>query len=78
MIGNSLQSGLNGIHAGVQQLNRSANVIASQGTKPQGLDANEMTTAAVEMIQAEHQVAASASVVKASDDTLGTLLDVIA
>lgn len=67
---------MSGIQAGMQQFDRSASLIASQATQPEGTDLKEMATAAVDMMKAEKQVAASAQVVRASDDILGTLLDV--
>ena len=74
-VSSSLQAGLNGIHAGTQQFQASAEKIAAQSSHSAGTDLGEMADAAVGFIQAEHQVAAAAQVVTASDEILGTLLD---
>lgn len=73
---NSLQAGLSGIQAGLQMGQRSATQIAALGIQPKESDLGELTEALVGSIQAELQVAASAEVVKTSDDIMGTLLDV--
>lgn len=75
-VSSSLQSGLNGVHAGMQQFNSSANTIAAQAAQSPGTDLAVLAESMVDLIQAENQVAASAEVVKASDEILGTLLDV--
>lgn len=72
----TLQVGLAGMQAGLQQSQKSASQIAVQSTQPNGTDPGGLVEAAVGLIQAENQVAASAEVVKVSDDILGTLLDV--
>lgn len=74
-VSSSLQSGLNGIHTGMQSFQASAEKIASQSANPQGTDLAEMAESVVDLMQAENQVAASAEVVKAGDEILGTLLD---
>lgn len=76
--GSSLQTGLQGVYAGLQSFQQSAQKIASQSVQPEGTDLSELVQASVGLILAEHQVAASAEVVKASDEVLGTLLDTIA
>ena len=45
-------------------------------TQPSGL--NAITEGAVELVQSEQQVQASAAVVRTADETLGTLIDTIA
>lgn len=73
---NSLQVGLAGMQTGLSQFQKSASQVAAQTTQPKGTDIGELAEATVGMIQAENQVAASAEVVKASDEILGTLLDI--
>jgi len=72
----SLNSGLTGIQSGLQQFQQSAQKIASQTIQAPGSDLGQLMQASVDMIKAEHQITASTAVVKASDEVLGSLLDV--
>lgn len=75
-----LQIGLAGLQAGQTQATEAASRIASAGTDAPGA-ANSLASiseAAVGLITGETQVKASAAVVKAADEALGTLIDVMA
>lgn len=69
----AFQSGLSGIQAGMQSLNRNAAKIANAETLQSGGD---LTEPLVNMIRDEHQVKASAKVIEASSTMMGTLLDI--
>ena len=70
----ALQSGLSGIQQGYSSMKQNAHEIANgNGGKGQDI-ANSM----VGLIQDRNQVAANAEVVKSVDDTIGSLLDVMA
>ena len=69
----ALSSGLQGIQRGLADAQSAADRIAD----PQLEDGIEgLTGAAVDLLQAENQVAASAAVVKSAEDTIGSLIDV--
>ncbi|HET8807916.1 MAG TPA: hypothetical protein VFM76_06015 [Methylophaga sp.] len=67
----AMQSAYEGIQTGLQSAARSTAKIASAGT-----NGGDLTTPIVELKQAELQVAASAKVMQASTDMLGSLLDI--
>ncbi len=69
----AFQSGLAGIQSGMQSLNRNASKIANADTLQSGGD---FTEPLVNMIRDEHQVKASAKVIEASSNMMGTLLDI--
>jgi len=73
----ALSSGVMGIQKGLDGLSRDAAQIASakQLQKDSSADLAEPLT---NLVLDKLQVAASAKVVKAADETLGTLLDVLA
>ncbi|MDH5302228.1 MAG: flagellar biosynthesis protein FlgE [Gammaproteobacteria bacterium] len=73
---NAFSSGINGIHKGMQSFTRNAEKIASATTPTETRDAaGSLEKPLVGMISDEQQVAASAKVVKAADEMLGTLFD---
>lgn len=69
--------GLQGIQKGMQGLSENAASIASVGTTTAPDTAN-LTEAMVAMKQNELQVAASTAVIKHANESIGTLLDVLA
>lgn len=70
----AMNSGITGIQQGYSNLKQDAQQIASnQGTVNQNTE-----KALVGLIQDRNQVAASVEVVKAADETIGSLLDVMA
>jgi len=71
------QSGLTGMHRGMNALKQDAHVIASQGTENASSD-KDLTHAIVDLKASTHQVEASAKTIKAQDQMLGTLLDELA
>jgi len=78
-IGSVLQSGFAGIQRGVRGAADAADKIAKVGAESNKDDATgDITDAAVGLKQNELQVKASAKVVKAGDDMLGSILDITA
>lgn len=73
----AMQSGLAGIHTGMNGLRKDAQVIASQNIQ-NGPNTKDLTDALVDLKANQHQVEASAKVIKAQDEILGTLLDEMA
>ena len=70
-----LNSAVSGIYKGFDSLQSSASQIASKATF-EGDNPQSLPTSLVGLKTSELQVAASAQVVQAIDETLGTLLDV--
>lgn len=73
----ALSSGVQGIQRGLEGLQRDASKIASAAQQKTG-SAASVVEPLVNLIQDRLQVQASAKVVKAVDDTIGTLLDTFA
>ena len=82
----AMQSGLAGIQSGMSGLHKNAQTIASQ-TASQTLNTStginstgtkELTDAVIDMKSNQHQVEASAKLISAQDEMLGTLLDEMA
>lgn len=69
--------GLLGVQKGLQGASNSAATIAS-ADQAASTDMGSMTEALVALKQQEQQVAASAKTIKAADDMIGTLIDVLA
>jgi len=76
MIGDALNAGLIGIQRGLDGLRRDARTIAGQtASPPDAPRQTALTDALVGLRQDQQQAAAGARVVRAVDETLGTLLD---
>lgn len=76
-IGSVLQTGINGIQRGMRGANEAASDIAKVGIEPTGDNATtEIADAAVNLKLSELQVKASARVVQAADDMIGSILDI--
>ena len=69
----SINSALNGIHAGTERVQRAAAQIAGAGSA-----AGDLATPLVELKVGEFQVKASVQVIKAADQMLGSLIDITA
>lgn len=69
------QTGLQGLREGLERAQAAASRVV---TSAAGGDAGQLAEAIVELQAAKRQTEASAQVVRAADDTLGTLLDVMA
>lgn len=81
MISNTLGIGIQGIQDGMQGMDLSARKIARGGVDgPQGTGTGSggLIEPIVDMKLYQRSVEASAQVVKTADETLGTLLDVMA
>ncbi len=74
--GSALFASANGIHSGIDRVAKAANDIAHASTHDSNQLPPELSAALVELKQGEHQVAASAAVIKTADDVLGTLIDI--
>jgi len=70
----AINSGINGVQQGYASLKQNAHEIANAN----GSNNQNIGQPMVGLIQDRNQVAASAEVIKASDETLGTLLDIMA
>lgn len=81
MIGNTLSIGIQGIQEGMVGMENAARKIARGGVDgPQGTaeGAGDLIEPIVDLKLYERSVEASAQVVKTADETLGTLLDIMA
>ncbi|MBL3824652.1 MULTISPECIES: flagellar basal body rod C-terminal domain-containing protein [Marinobacter] len=81
MISNTLAVGIQGIQDGMVGMENAARKIARAGTDgPQGTaeGAGSLVEPIVDLKIYERSVEASAQVVKTADETLGTLLDIMA
>ncbi|EON93779.1 hypothetical protein MARLIPOL_01705 [Marinobacter lipolyticus SM19] len=81
MISNTLGIGIQGIQEGMAGMENAARKIARGGADgPQGTaeGAGSLVEPIVELNLYERSVEASAQVVKTADETLGTLLDIMA
>lgn len=73
----AMQSGLAGIHTGMNSIRKDAHVIASQSVSHQ-TNTKDVTDAIIDMKASQHQVEASAKMIETQDEILGTLLDEMA
>ena len=69
------QTGLQGLRESLERAQAAASRVVTSAALG---DAGQLTGAIVELQAAKQQTEASAQVVRAADDTLGTLLDVMA
>ena len=67
-----LDSGLQSVRAGFDRLDRAAGALARDGA------AGDLAGPLVDMAQARAEVGVGVAVVRAADDMVGTLLDVLA
>jgi hypothetical protein len=76
MISSVFTTGVQGVQNGLDQLNRSADQIAKANVPPEEGGPEEIYTPVVEQITGKQQVQASAKVVQAASDTLGSIIDI--
>jgi hypothetical protein len=76
MISSVMNSGVYGIQRGNEMLNRSADQIAKANMPPEQGGPERIEKSVVEQSLAKNQVQASAKVVQAGSDMLGTLIDI--
>ncbi|MGR6872760.1 hypothetical protein ACU6U9_15150 [Pseudomonas sp. HK3] len=74
--GNALSAGLAGIQKGEQQLTQAAQQVASASTTRPVSPNQDVAKALIEEKESQRQVEASAKVVQAADQTLGSLVDI--
>ena len=68
----AIDQGSKGINAGIDRLDRAADHIAREGAD------GGLAGTIVDLLKAKQEVRAGASVVKVADETIGTLIDVLA
>jgi hypothetical protein len=68
----AIDEGVRGINSGFDRLNRAAGRIARDGAE------GDMAGNVVEVMKARHEVRANAAVVRTADETIGTLIDILA
>ena len=73
----ALQTGINGINAGLNSMRRDAQQIA-QATTEGSAPTTDQIKPLVNLKQDQRQVEISTQVVKAADETIGSLLDILA
>ncbi|MEJ2042282.1 MAG: hypothetical protein P8X74_02850 [Reinekea sp.] len=76
MISSAFSIGVQGVRNGYEQLNRSADQIAKANLPPEEGGSEELYTAVTEQISGKHQVQASAKVIQAASDALGSIIDI--
>lgn len=67
--------GVTGIHTGMSMLEQSGSQIAKANIVPENGETADLSKPVVGLMESKHQVEASAKVVAAGSETLGTLLD---
>lgn len=77
-IDSAMNSALLGIQKGLGGMERDAAQVASAGTSNGGDPATDLTQAMVELQSNRLQVEAAAKVMKAADETLGSIIDILA
>jgi len=68
--------GVTGIHSGLSMLEQSGSQIAKANIVPDNGETTDLTKPVVGLMESKHQVQASAKVVEAGSETIGTLLDI--
>lgn len=68
----AIDQGLSGIAAGFERLDRAAARVARDGAD------GDLAGNMIDLMKARHQVRANAGVIRTADETIGTLLDVLA
>ena len=68
----AIDEGMRGINTGFDRLNRAASRIARDGAE------GDVTGNLVEMMKARHEVRINATAIRVADETIGTLIDVMA
>ncbi len=71
MVG-AINQGLSGIAAGFERLDKAAVRVSRDGVE------GDLAGNMIDLMRARHQVRASAAVFRTADETIGTLLDVLA
>jgi hypothetical protein len=68
----AIDEGMRGINTGFDRLNRAAGRIARDGAE------GDLAGNFVEVMKARHEVKANAKMVRVADETIGTLIDILA
>ncbi|NVK36507.1 MAG: hypothetical protein HWE18_01160 [Gammaproteobacteria bacterium] len=75
-LGGALSAGLAGIQKGEQQVTQAAQEVVSATTERPVTQTQDVAKALVEEKEGQRQVEASAKVVEAADQTIGSLVDI--
>lgn len=75
-LGGALSAGLAGIQKGEQQVTQAAQEVVSATTDRPATPTQDVAKALVEEKEGQRQVQASAKVVEAADETIGSLVDI--
>ncbi|MFY0641032.1 MAG: hypothetical protein JXR16_08300 [Bermanella sp.] len=75
-LGGALSAGLAGIQKGEQQVTQAAQQVASASTERPVSPNQDVAKALLEEKEGQRQVEASAKVVQAADQTIGSLVDI--
>ena len=76
MIGSVMNTGIAGIQRGTDMMNRAADQIAKASVPVEQGGPQELYTPLTEQMSGKHQVQASAKVIQAASDTLGSIIDI--
>jgi hypothetical protein len=76
MVGSVFNAGITGVQRGYETLNRSADQIAKANIPPEEGGPEEIYTPLTEQVSGKVQVQASAKVIQAASDTVGTIIDI--
>ena len=68
----AIDEGMRGINTGFDRLNRAAGRIARDGA------GGDVAGSLVEVMKARHEVRANTAVIRTADETIGTLIDILA
>ena len=68
----AIDEGMRGINTGFDRLNRAAGRIARDGA------GGDIAGNLVDVMKARHEVRANAAVVRTADETIGTVIDILA
>lgn len=68
----AIDSSLQGINAGSDRLNRAAERVARDGA------GGDITSNLVDTMKARHEVRVNATAIRVADETIGTLIDILA
>lgn len=74
-VDNAIDIGIQGIHRGLEKMDKTALAIARNGTTNRSANAADVARSLVELNQAQHETEISIKVVRAADEVIDVLLD---
>ncbi len=78
MIESILQAGIQGIQGGLDQFGRASHNIATSNNNSNGLNNTDIVSDLIDIKKAQLTIQSSSAVIKVADESIGTVLDVIA